>query len=46
LKNAGAFGLDMIKFKECLDSGKHAEEIKRVWQKVRRPVLPAHLPFC
>ncbi len=29
LKNAEALGLDMTKFKECLDSGKHAEEIKR-----------------
>ncbi len=29
LKNAEALKLDMTKFKECLDSGKHAEEIKK-----------------
>ncbi len=29
MKNAEALGLDMAKFKECLDSGKHADEIKK-----------------
>lgn len=29
LKNAEALGLNMTKFKECLDGGKHAEEIKK-----------------
>ncbi len=29
LKNAEALGLDMTKFKECLNGGKHAEEIKK-----------------
>lgn len=28
-KYAEALGLDMTKFKECLDGGKHAEEIKK-----------------
>lgn len=27
-KHAGALGLDIVKFKSCLDSGKHADEIK------------------
>ncbi len=29
VKNAEVLGLDTTKFKECLDSGKHAEEIKK-----------------
>jgi len=29
VKNAEVLGLDTKKFKECLDSGKHAEEIKK-----------------
>jgi protein-disulfide isomerase len=29
VKYAESLGLDMAKFKECLDSGKHAEEIKK-----------------
>jgi predicted DsbA family dithiol-disulfide isomerase len=29
VKYAETLGLDMAKFKECLDSGKHAEEIKK-----------------
>ena len=29
IKYAEALGLDMAKFKECLDGGKHAEEIKK-----------------
>lgn len=29
IKNAEALGLDTAKFKQCLDSGKHAEEIKK-----------------
>lgn len=29
LKNAEALGLDTAKFKECLDGGKHAQEIKK-----------------
>ncbi|MBS1113175.1 MAG: protein-disulfide isomerase DsbG-like protein [Nitrospirae bacterium] len=29
VKYAETLGLDMPKFKECLDSGKHADEIKK-----------------
>ena len=29
VKHAEALGLDTAKFKECLDSGKHAEDIKK-----------------
>ena len=29
VKYAEGLGLDMPKFKECLDSGKHADEIKK-----------------
>ena len=29
IKYAEALGLDMAKFKECLDGGKHAEEINK-----------------
>lgn len=29
IKYAETLGLDMPKFKECLDSGKHADEIKK-----------------
>jgi protein-disulfide isomerase len=29
VKHAETLGLDTAKFKECLDSGKHAEEIKK-----------------
>ncbi len=29
VKHAEALGLDMKKFKECLDNGKHAEQIKK-----------------
>jgi len=28
-KHAEAIGVDMLKFKECLDSGRHSDEIKR-----------------
>lgn len=30
IKHAEALGLDAAKFKECLDSGKHAADIKKV----------------
>jgi len=29
VKDAGSLGLDAKKFKECLDSGKHAEQIRK-----------------
>lgn len=43
VKYAEKLGLDMSKFKECLDSGKHADEIKKDMSEGQKPVLPAHL---
>ncbi len=45
IKHAEALGLNTVKFKECLDSGKHAEEIKKGMAEGQKAGVRAHPRF-